>query len=325
MNFTPNISVIMPAYNAGKYIKESIDSVLLQTYKDWELLIINDGSTDNTQLIIDSYVEKDSRIKCFFQKNGKQGKARNLGIENAKGNYIAFLDSDDIMFPHRLRYQLDLILNTESDMVFNDAYKFEKDPLAEKRTTFFVSNHIYLGNEAFYLLLKRNVIPMLTVLVKKSVVEEVGRFTINDFYQNAEDYHLWLKILKYGKKITSDDTIVGAYRIHSNSGTFYDTLSVSEVLFILASFYTDKDEVSLFQEMFNRYIDVFIKEAKKMPRKLLVNKARKILLLHPYSKLHILITIFIDVFILRKLTRIYLSNLFKSSFKYFLGYKSGIK
>src|SRR5215467_11570142 len=100
------VSIIMPAYNAEKYIADSIRSVLAQTYTDWELIVVVDGSTDNTASLVQQFVTRDSRIKYFFQENGRLGKARNTGIKNASGSLIAFLDSDDLWLETKLELQL---------------------------------------------------------------------------------------------------------------------------------------------------------------------------------------------------------------------------
>src|SRR5690606_27364966 len=91
----PKVSVIIPVYNAEKYLRECLDSVLAQTFTDFEVLLINDGSTDASGKICDEYAEKDSRIKVFHKENGGVSSARNLGLDNAKGEWISFVDSDD--------------------------------------------------------------------------------------------------------------------------------------------------------------------------------------------------------------------------------------
>ena len=114
----------MPAYNAAEFIQDSIDSVLGQTFFNWELIIINDGSTDNTSEIIQKNIDADNRIISFSQENGKQGKARNLGIKYAKGEYLAFLDADDVWMPDKLAMQLNQIKEKKVDLVFSDSYMF---------------------------------------------------------------------------------------------------------------------------------------------------------------------------------------------------------
>nr|WP_305908378.1 glycosyltransferase family A protein [Methylomarinum sp. Ch1-1]MDP4521204.1 glycosyltransferase family A protein [Methylomarinum sp. Ch1-1] len=101
------ISIIIPAYNAETYIKKALDSVLTQSYRHFEVLVINDGSTDNTETIARSY--DDTRIRLISQPNGGLSNARNTGIRSAKGDYLAFLDADDYWMPEKLALQLELL------------------------------------------------------------------------------------------------------------------------------------------------------------------------------------------------------------------------
>ena len=100
----PQISVIIPAYNAEDTIKKTVKDVLTQTYKDFELIIVNDGSTDSTQEICEKIEKKDSRVKVFNQKNGGLSNARNNGIKLATGNYITLIDADDRVELYYLEY-----------------------------------------------------------------------------------------------------------------------------------------------------------------------------------------------------------------------------
>lgn len=95
----PKISIIVPVYNAEKYLSKCIDSVLAQTFSDWELLLIDDGSPDRSGEISDEYASKDTRIRVFHKSNGGVSSARNLGLDNAKGEYVTFVDSDDWLMP----------------------------------------------------------------------------------------------------------------------------------------------------------------------------------------------------------------------------------
>ncbi len=105
------ITIIMPVYQAEKYLEKSINSVLNQTYKNWELILVDDGSTDSSPLICDDYARRDTRIRVFHKINGGQSSARNLGIQEAKGIYITFMDNDDIVLPEM--YEV-LVANIES-------------------------------------------------------------------------------------------------------------------------------------------------------------------------------------------------------------------
>lgn len=111
------ISVIAPVYNAEKYLHRCIDSILVQSFTDFELLLINDGSKDNSGKICDEYAAKDSRIRVFHKENGGVSSARNLGLENAKGDYIMFVDSDDYMFPEMCELMAATIESKKADLV----------------------------------------------------------------------------------------------------------------------------------------------------------------------------------------------------------------
>lgn len=114
----PLVSIVMPAYNASKFISESIESVLKQTYKNWELIIVNDCSKDNTEEIIKFYSNNDSRIKYYNQKtNLGISEARNKAIIEAKGEYIAFLDSDDLWKKRKLEEQIKFM--EEKKLIFH--------------------------------------------------------------------------------------------------------------------------------------------------------------------------------------------------------------
>jgi len=111
----PKVSVIIPAYNCGNLIERTILSVCNQTFKDWELIIVDDGSTDKTKEVVLSFQKKDSRIKYFFQNNsGAPAKPKNVGILNATGKYIAFLDHDDEWVPKKLEKQIGVFEKTEN-------------------------------------------------------------------------------------------------------------------------------------------------------------------------------------------------------------------
>lgn len=111
------ISVIVPIYNTEKYLHRCIDSILAQTFTDFELLLINDGSKDNSGAICDEYAAKDPRIHVFHKENGGVSSARNVGLDNAKGDYIMFVDSDDYMFPQMCEQMIATIESKKADLV----------------------------------------------------------------------------------------------------------------------------------------------------------------------------------------------------------------
>lgn len=162
----PLISIIMPAYNAEKYITESVDTVINQTYKNWELIIINDGSTDDTEAIARQYTLTDSRIKLINQENKKLSAARNIGIKAAVGDWVAFLDADDLWVADKLKKQIALI-NTKPDigLVFSDGYIFNDGDL-NTDFPYGAASGYFTGVEMYKLLYQGNYVPILSVLVK---------------------------------------------------------------------------------------------------------------------------------------------------------------
>ena len=110
----PVISIIVPVYNAEKYLHRCIDSILSQTFTDFELLLIDDGSTDSSSIICDDYLREDSRVRVFHKKNGGVSSARNMGLDNAKGKWITFVDSDDFISSNFCEILLD---NENEDLV----------------------------------------------------------------------------------------------------------------------------------------------------------------------------------------------------------------
>ena len=126
----PEISIIVPVYNVEKYLKRCIDSILNQSFTDFELILVDDGSTDNSGKIIDEYAIKDERIKVIHKENGGQGSARNRGLDIAKGNYIGFVDSDDWIHKDMYKCMYQIINEDSTDIVqvgHNTVEKYTKD------------------------------------------------------------------------------------------------------------------------------------------------------------------------------------------------------
>lgn len=209
----------MPAYNASNYIREAIESVLSQTFSEWELIIIDDGSTDDTAEIIKEYLKKDNRIYYYYQENGKQGKARNLAITKSKGDYLAFLDADDMWVSNKLEVQLNQIKKKEADLVFSAAYTMNGASVIDSKSI--IMGHFgFLSYEnGLEKMIERNRVPILTVLVKKAKVIEVGMFSEKLEVQNAEDSHLWIRLLVNRLIFYGSEEILAVYRIHEKSVT----------------------------------------------------------------------------------------------------------
>jgi len=182
------VSIITPAYNAATYIAETIESVLAQTYTNWEMLIVNDCSKDNTAEIVQSYAVKDKRIKLInLKQNSGAAAARNTAIQNAKGRYIAFLDSDDLWKKEKLQKQIEFMQQKGYAFTFTNYEHF-------KGTKENIQNQVQIPKSLNYnQALKGNQIGCLTVMLDRKQIQNI-HFTA----QRHEDYILWLNILKHG-------------------------------------------------------------------------------------------------------------------------------
>ncbi len=226
---TPKVSIIMPAYNVEDYIGASIESVFNQTYNNWELIVVDDGSIDSTSKIVKEWHKKEKRIQYYYQENGKQGKARNLGISISSGVYLAFLDADDIWLPDKLEIQIKELQKNKVDLVFSDSYVFNNDEILDVSQKMNVHTGVFYDKSSLELFLKENRIPILTVVVKKDKVINVGSFSEKLDIQNVEDYHLWLKLLLSNGVFYSSDHILAKYRVHGNSATSNDKVALDKI------------------------------------------------------------------------------------------------
>ncbi|MBP1629401.1 MAG: glycosyl transferase [Bacteroidetes bacterium] len=204
------VSIIMPSYNSSRFIDESIDSVLSQTYQNWELLITDDCSTDNTIEIINEYIQKDNRIKIFKHNiNSGAAIARNNSIEKANGKFLAFLDSDDLWYPNKLELQLEFM--NKNKIAFSCS---NYDQIYENGE--FNNIIIKVPNIiSYYEYLKNTIIGCLTVIIDKSIV---GDFRMPNI-KSSHDMALWLLILKKGYNCFGLNKTLGTYRLVSNSNT----------------------------------------------------------------------------------------------------------
>lgn len=205
----------MPVFNAEEFLRESIESVIAQTFKNWELIIIDDESTDSSAAIIDDYAASDKRIRSLWQPNGKQGKARNLGINQSAGHFLAFLDADDYWFPEFLEEQLNYLNNAAADLVFS---RINRQGASEYSTS--PESAILLsGADGLKKLLKTNIICIHTVLVKKECVKHAGLFSESDELQYGEDFELWLKIIGLNYICKENPIPLAFYRSHDKQSS----------------------------------------------------------------------------------------------------------
>ena len=202
------ISIVMPAYNCEKYVKEAINSVLAQTYQNWELLVIDDGSKDNTLQIINEFGKKDFRIKPLQnEENMGVSATRNRGIELASGDWIAFLDSDDIWESTKLERQLKVADKNSAEFLFTGSSYINEDGEPFKGI-FEVPEMV-----TYQRLRNHNVISCSSVLVKKKYFKNIKM----EKDEMHEDYAVWLRILKLGVTAYGVNEPLLIYRISKNS------------------------------------------------------------------------------------------------------------
>ena len=208
MNFKPIITVIMPCYNASQFISEAINSVINQTYQNWELIIVDDCSSDDSVEIINQYIKTDNRIKLFStdQNSGTASVPRNLGIKNAVGDYIAFLDTDDIWLPKKLEKQILLIEKINAVLVYSFYEKINTDGIRNNRV---IKSPLEVNYKQ---LLTGNIIGCLTAIYS---VNELGKI----YFSTAghEDYIMWLEILKKGHVAYCIPEVLAFYRVGQSS------------------------------------------------------------------------------------------------------------
>ncbi len=218
------ISVIIPAYQAEKFIAKSIESALNQTLSILEVIIIDDGSTDSTKEVVQQIAGKDVRIKYFYQLNQKQGAARNKGISLAQGDYIAFLDADDYWEKEFIQNSISSMIQKNGDMIFSQMYVVDESnkPIGKKD---WIKNNTYVLNEARLKFGIGNIVPLSTVVCNKKMLVELQSFDESCLLANAEDYELWIRILRNGYKIVSSDFCNAYYRVHQCNSTSMDNVA----------------------------------------------------------------------------------------------------
>ena len=204
----PKVSVIIPVYNGAKFIKDAIESVLAQTYKDYEIIVVNDGSTDNTEEVLRPYIEK-GLIRYFYQENQGSANARNKAIAEAKGEYIAWLDQDDVWLPHRLEKTVKVMEKDKGVVVVGGWFLDIDEDGRPKGCNWFINPGV-VNNR----LKDGNAVASSSSLIRRSVIIENDEWFDQSFWPR-DDYHMWVRLAKYGKVVVIPD-ILYLYRHHEN-------------------------------------------------------------------------------------------------------------
>ncbi|UYP48021.1 hypothetical protein NEF87_004306 [Candidatus Lokiarchaeum ossiferum] len=205
------VSVIIPTYNRGNLIHKTIKSVLRQTHKNLELIIVDDGSTDNTPLLINNLKKRDSRIKYYYIENsGGPSRPKNYGIKKSVGSIIAFLDHDDIWKPNKLEMQIPLLSNSKIGLVSCDAIGIDHFRKKKKimRTKLF--------NEMLPKLLFENTIQSSSsVIISRKIINIIGLF--DEKLKITDDKDFWIRIARKGFQFVKVNEVLFKYDIHENN------------------------------------------------------------------------------------------------------------
>lgn len=240
-------SIIMPTYNQANYILQSISTVLNQDYNEWELIVIDNSSDDGTKTLLDGI--EDSRVKVIECKNnGVIAKSRNLGIQQATNEWIAFLDSDDLWDSRKLSYMVQIIRKHNPDFIYHQLRYVSNDIPGRK-----VRSRKIKTNAFRDLLLKGNPIANSSVVVRRTVLNEVGLISENRELIGCEDYNAWLKIAKVNANFYYANQVLGGYRIHEKN---YSS-SVKKIIHLEATreFTSDlPDKVKTRMNSYNSYL-----------------------------------------------------------------------
>lgn len=247
----PKISVIVPVYNTEKYLRRCIDSILNQTFTDFEVLLINDGSTDSSGAICDEYAKQDSRIRVFHKENGGVSSARNLGLDNILGEYVTFVDSDDMISLEALKLYIECHINNTSDIVVANYQQLNSD---KTNSNFDVA--VNCGKDEYLrkILLRETSFTLWAKSFKSCLFEKYRFINGCDF---GEDFMMYPKLVYDANNV---------FKINKSLYTYYkdDVTSYTNVLFKISYipqlYAIGENLVSHFYKKRNTKVDVIIEE-----------------------------------------------------------------
>ncbi len=205
------VSINLCCYNSEKYLKETLDSIVNQAYKDWELVIINDGSCDSTETIISHYIEQGHPIIYKYQENQGLSSSRNEAIRLSHGDYIAFIDHDDIWLPHKLETQTRYLqTHPECEFLYSNAYVLQD----KKQRLIYPMRAKMPEGSVFRTFLTRYPVNLQTVVIKKKIIDGMDHW-FDKKLELCEEYDFFLRLLHNGQAGYQKDPLA-VYRLHPN-------------------------------------------------------------------------------------------------------------
>jgi glycosyltransferase involved in cell wall biosynthesis len=246
----PNISVVIPLYNAEKYIGDTLESVLAQTYSTFEIIVVNNSSTDSSLDIVKKY----SDVKVISQENQGPSVARNKGVALSKGDFIAFLDADDLWVPDKLKIQMEYFNNNpQVGLVYSKYTSVRNGKILRTRPQNGYSGWIFTK------LLYKSIIQTSTVMVKRECLDAVGPY--DESFSLGDEYDMFLRIAKKFQCGFVDKGLI-RYRIHDNN--------TSKNVFLF-----DKENLGVYKKIYNNFTDLDGKQ-KRILRKRIARYSMKV-------------------------------------------------
>lgn len=245
----PEISIILPVFNGELFLKDSIDSILNQTFKNFELIVINDGSTDKSEFIIKNY--NDSRIKYFSQENKGLAESLNFGLKIAKGKYIARQDADDISIADRLEKQFNFLENNKSIGLVGTWAQIINEK-SEKLNHF--HKHPTTNNEICFFLLFNNPFVHSSVMFKQEIINECGLYN-SSLHHLIQDYNYWFQISKKYKLANIPENLI-LYRevnlgISKTTKNYHEVVMNESIQYMLEIIKGNFNEISNFSALYH--------------------------------------------------------------------------
>jgi glycosyltransferase involved in cell wall biosynthesis len=253
------VSVIIPCYNQAKFLPDALESVLAQTHHNWECIMVDDGSTDNTRSVALEWTSKDERFRYFSKKNKGPSSARNLGLNIAKGSYIQFLDDDDFIHPEKFSLQIRALNNTKKyALSISDYFSSIATDLTQKHPSRYLTPKFktsYYLQELITDWEKQLSIPVHCFLFKSALFFD-HNITFNESLPNHEDWECWMNIFKLRPEVVYLDQKLATYRIRENA-MCYDKDSMKEgylkaIKIQKLSFSKDAIEYNLLNKKYNK-------------------------------------------------------------------------
>jgi hypothetical protein len=210
----PTVSVVVPAYNYGPYIGEMLESLQAQTYANWECFVVDDGSSDNTAEVVENFARGDARVKYVRQENQRQAAARNNGMRRCSGEYVQFLDADDLIEARKFERQVEYLeRHPQVDIVYSGVRYFSADNKSERlhsrRYSVWDDGQPWMpeisgqGSALMSKLLRNNIMVVNSPLVRRRVIETVGEFNVN--LTPVEDWDYWARCAARGMYFQYED------------------------------------------------------------------------------------------------------------------------